>query len=81
MVSHHGTLGHTLHRVREFTYPLPEGSLVIIHSDGLSARWDLATYPGLSGRHAMVVAAVLYRDFVRSTDDASIVVLRERAAA
>jgi anti-sigma regulatory factor (Ser/Thr protein kinase) len=81
MVSHYGTLGHTLHRLREFAYPLPEGSLVILHSDGLSERWDLATYLGLPGRHAMVVAAVLYRDFARSTDDTSVVVLREGAAA
>jgi anti-sigma regulatory factor (Ser/Thr protein kinase) len=81
MVSHHGTLGHTLHRVREFTYPLPVGSLVILHSDGLSARWDLRTYPGLQGRHATVMAAALYRDFARPTDDASIVVVREAAAA
>lgn len=81
MVSHHGTLGHRLHRIQEFTYALPEGSLVILHSDGLSARWDLRTYAGLIARHVMVVAAVLYRDFGRRTDDASVVVVRPGGAA
>ena len=79
MISHHGTLGHQAHRFQEFRYPWPEQSLVVLHSDGLSARWDLAGYPGLAGRHPMVIAAVLYRDHGRRTDDASIVVLREAA--
>jgi len=79
MVSHHGTLGHQALRMQEFRYSWPEDALVVLHSDGLSARWDLASYPGLAGRHPMVIAAVLYRDHARRTDDASIVVLREAA--
>jgi anti-sigma regulatory factor (Ser/Thr protein kinase) len=79
MISHHGTLGHQTHRVQEFRYQWPERALIVLHSDGLSARWDLASYPGLVGRHPMVIAAVLYRDHARRTDDASIVVLREAA--
>jgi anti-sigma regulatory factor (Ser/Thr protein kinase) len=79
MVSHHGTLGHRATRFHEFTYDWPRGALVILHSDGISARWDLSTYAGLANRHPMVVAAVLYRDHRRRNDDASIVVLREAA--
>jgi hypothetical protein len=79
MVSQHGTLGHQTHRLQEFRYPWPQQALMVLHSDGLSARWDLASYPGLAGRHPMVIAAVLYRDHARRTDDASIVVLREAA--
>ena len=33
--------------------------------------------PGLSERHPSVIAGVLYRDFRRERDDASIVVLRK----
>jgi anti-sigma regulatory factor (Ser/Thr protein kinase) len=79
MVSHHGTLGHRMQRVQEFTYPWPPHGLVVLHSDGLSSRWDLGAYPGLARRHPMLVAAVLYRDFGRRTDDASVVVVREAA--
>jgi hypothetical protein len=46
-------------------------------SDGIGSRWDLAGYPGLAQRSPTLVAAVLYRDFQRGNDDATVVVLRE----
>jgi anti-sigma regulatory factor (Ser/Thr protein kinase) len=79
MVSHHGTLGHQAARIHGFTYPLSSNAIVVLHSDGISARWELDAYPGLAGRHPMLIASVLYRDFARRTDDASAVVLREVA--
>jgi hypothetical protein len=74
MVSHNGTLGVQLLRVQQFAYEWPHASHVIIHSDGLSARWTLSSYPGLQARHSGVIAAVLYRDFARQRDDATVVV-------
>jgi len=47
-------------------------------SDGVSARWSLSAYPGLYRRHSAVVAAVLYRDFARRRDDATVIVARLR---
>ena len=79
MVSHHGILGHKVHKIQEFSYPWPKGGLVVLHSDGLSSRWALEAYPGLAVRQPMLTAAVLYRDFRRERDDASVVVLREAA--
>ena len=80
MVSHHGTLGHRAARFHGFTYPWSASTVVVLHSDGLSARWDLGTYAGLAGRHPMLIAGVLYRDFARRTDDAAVAVLRKAAA-
>jgi anti-sigma regulatory factor (Ser/Thr protein kinase) len=77
MVSHHGVLGHTLRHVREFVYPWPPRSLVVLHTDGIGTHWDLARYPGLARRHPTLIAAALYRDFRRQRDDATVVVLRE----
>jgi hypothetical protein len=75
MVSHNGTLGVKLLRNQQFEYEWPKGSLVVMHSDGLSARWNLAVYPGLHlHHHPGVIAGVLYRDFVRRRDDATVVV-------
>jgi hypothetical protein len=45
-----------------------------MHSDGLSARWNLSAYAGLHLRHSAVIAGVLYRDFVRRRDDVTVVV-------
>jgi anti-sigma regulatory factor (Ser/Thr protein kinase) len=77
LVSHHGTAGHDVRRIQEFTYPWDAAALLVLHSDGLSSHWTLEPYPGLRLRHPMLVAGVLYRDFKRGRDDASVVVLRE----
>jgi anti-sigma regulatory factor (Ser/Thr protein kinase) len=78
MVSHSGTLGTNLLRTQQFEYAWPEGSPVVMHSDGLSARWNLADYPGLMQRHSAVIAGVLFRDFSRPSDDATVLVARQR---
>lgn len=77
LLSHNGTVGHALETVRQWPYSWGQNSLLILHSDGLSNRWDLGSYPGLSTRHPSVIAGVLYRDFRRERDDASVIVLRE----
>lgn len=81
LVSHNGIVGHKTLRVREMTCPWPPGGTLIMHSDGLSASWDLGRYPGLLARHPALGAATLYRDFARQRDDATIVMARPRAEA
>lgn len=76
MVSHNGTAGHIAPRIREFTYPFTGAALVILHSDGLSAKWGLADYPGLVTMHPSLIAGILFRDHRRARDDATIVVAR-----
>lgn len=76
MMSHNGTAGHVAPRIREITYPFVADPLVIMHSDGLTPRWDLSTYPGLVMQHPALVAGVLLRDFRRGRDDASVVAMR-----
>ena len=74
MVSLPGIAGHQCRTVREFDYPLPADAAVVLHSDGLTNRWDLATYPGLLRAAPMVLAAVLLRDAGLRRDDASVLV-------
>jgi anti-sigma regulatory factor (Ser/Thr protein kinase) len=76
MVSHNGIAGHLTPRVREFVYPYAGNPLLILHSDGITTRWDLAAYPGLTTEHPSLVAGVLLRDFRRGRDDASVAALR-----
>jgi len=78
MVSHNGTLGMQLLRTQQFEYQWPIDSLVVLHSDGLSARWNMELYPGLIQRHAAIIAGILYRDFARERDDATVIVARRR---
>ena len=76
MVSNHGTAGHSAPRIREFAYPFGSNPLLILHSDGLTTRWNLAAYPGLVTQHPALIAGVLLRDHRRGRDDASVVAMR-----
>ena len=78
-VSLNGTLGHQAHRFQEFLYDWPPSSLMFFHSDGLQSRWKLSAYPGLQVRHPSLIAAVLYRDFRRSRDDVTVLVVKDSA--
>ncbi|WP_058187045.1 ATP-binding protein [Terracidiphilus gabretensis] len=72
VVSQNGTLGAVLPRIQEFTYPFDPRSMLLMHSDGVGTKWSLASYPGLQARHPQLIAGLLYRDFSRHRDDASV---------
>lgn len=76
MPSHNGTVGHHLHKLQEFSFPWNSQSMLIMHSDGLSARWDLSAYPGIWTKHPAIVAGLLYRDFSRERDDVTVLVAK-----
>lgn len=76
VVSLNGTVGGSMRKVQEFSYPYEEGSLLILHSDGLRGLWPLDRYPGLLQRDPALIAGVLYRDFRRQRDDVTVLVLR-----
>jgi anti-sigma regulatory factor (Ser/Thr protein kinase) len=76
MVSYNGTAGDQARRIRDFTYPWTADSILALHSDGLATHWSLDKYPGLYRSHPSIIAAVLFRDFQRGSDDATVVVVR-----
>lgn len=71
-----GTVGTQLPRLQSFDHAVEPGALVVLHSDGLGSKWDLARYPGLLRKPAAIIAGALYRDAHRDRDDATVVVLR-----
>lgn len=75
-VSQPGIVGHEMRKLQTFSYPWDASSVVVLQSDGVSASWSAASYPGLMQREPAVIAAVLYRDHCRGTDDATVVVAR-----
>ena len=77
LTSQNGIVGvHTHKAVQTVSQDWPDHGMLIMHSDGISTRWTLEAYPGLWRRHPAVVAGVLYRDFARGRDDATVVVVR-----
>jgi anti-sigma regulatory factor (Ser/Thr protein kinase) len=76
LVSHYGTAGVGAPRIAEFLCPITRPAIVILHSDGISSRWQIGDYAGLEQQHASIIAGVVYRDFRRGRDDAAVAVAR-----
>jgi anti-sigma regulatory factor (Ser/Thr protein kinase) len=71
-----GIVGHVIGKPRELQHPCPPDTIIVLHSDGLSANWHPERYPGLMQHHPALIAGVLYRDCKRGRDDSLIVVMR-----
>lgn len=76
LVTHPGILGHKPGRPTETRYDLEPGSWVVLHSDGLTERWDVHAYPGILGHSPLLLAATLMRDAGIRRDDASILTMK-----
>ncbi|MBG0821622.1 SpoIIE family protein phosphatase [Planomonospora sp. ID91781] len=79
MISVPGIAGHQGRTLRQYEYTLPEDAMVVLHSDGLSDRWDVAADPGLVARAPSVAAVTLLRDAGTRRDDACVVAVRPAA--
>ncbi len=78
LVSHNGIVGHEYRKASEFSQPWQTQSVLLMHSDGIGTQWDLGRYPGLLARDPSLIAGVIYRDFLRGRDDATVVALKDR---
>jgi anti-sigma regulatory factor (Ser/Thr protein kinase) len=76
LVSLPGIAGHQRPVIRQYEYPFETGSLLVMHTDGVVDRWQIAEYPDLVGRSPLVVAATLLRDAGIRRDDAGVLVVR-----
>ncbi len=76
MVSMPGIAGHQARVIRQFEYEAPPGSAVVLHSDGISSRWEAAALPGLESRDPLLIAAVLLAEAGIHRDDAGVLVLK-----
>lgn len=70
-----GTLGSSFRKARSLSIPWTPECTLVMHSDGISTQWDLANYPGLQHRHPSLIAGVLFRDYARPRDDATVIAL------
>lgn len=78
MMSYNGTIGHNARNVQQLQYAMdrPEDTMIVMHSDGIGTSWQSSAYPGLIGRAPILLASVLYRDFTRGRDDATVLVCK-----
>jgi anti-sigma regulatory factor (Ser/Thr protein kinase) len=75
-VSANGTLGARLGQLKVWTYAWGPDTTLIMASDGVSASWDIESYPGLLKHSPQLLAGIIMRDYGRDTDDATVLVAR-----
>jgi anti-sigma regulatory factor (Ser/Thr protein kinase) len=76
MISVPGIVGHQAGTIRQFEYTAPPGAAVILHSDGVSSRWEPRSLPGLNAQDPLVVAGALLAEAGTRRDDAGLLVLK-----
>ena len=71
-----GIVGHNAPTVRELDVVLERGQWLVMHSDGLTDRWNLDDLPGILGSSPVVLCAALLRSAGVRRDDAGVLALR-----
>ena len=79
MVSLNGTAGHNARKIQVFDYPYRHG-FIVMASDGIATGWALNRYAGVMTMHPTLLASLVYRDFSRQRDDATVLVVRGSSA-
>ncbi|WP_224998833.1 SpoIIE family protein phosphatase [Cesiribacter sp. SM1] len=75
LMSYNGIVGHTISsRIHDQELSWERGKLLVLHSDGITSRWDLSKYQQIQKHDLSLIAACLYRDHSRGTDDVTVVV-------
>ncbi len=76
MISVPGVAGHQARTIRSFDYAVPDNGVVVLHSDGLTERWDVKQCGDVAAEPPVLVAATLLREAGVRKDDACVLVGR-----
>lgn len=76
-IANNGIIGLNIPgRIESSVYKLEKMHQVIMCSDGIKTKWDLVRYPNILKHDPMILAAVLYKDQARRSDDMTIVTVK-----
>ena len=71
-----GIIGTALPTLHDEIIPAEWGQTIVMCSDGIQSLWDATKYPYIFKYDLTILAAAIYKDHARQTDDVSIVVGR-----
>ncbi len=80
IVTQMGTVGVQIPKLRDDQCEWPDHAVFVLHSDGLTSRWDLGAATSILQHHPTVIAAWLIKDHGRGRDDATVVVVKRASA-
>ncbi|MFP9119056.1 SpoIIE family protein phosphatase [Flavobacterium sp. RNTU_13] len=70
---YNGIVGHNIPRtLNDSVMEFEKYQTLIMHSDGLRARWNLSELPGILKYEPNVISAALYKDNARHNDDMTV---------
>src|SRR5687768_7821638 len=76
-MSYNGTVGLNIpNSLKESVFPMEKNQHLIMCTDGIQSRWNLAQYPSIFKYDHTILAATLYRDYSRGNDDASVLIAK-----
>ena len=76
-MSYNGIVGHNVpNTMNDQDYPGEEYNQVMLCSDGIRTRIDLARYPMMYKYDLAILAAAIYKDHARRNDDMSVVIAK-----
>jgi len=76
-MSYNGIVGHNIpNTMNDQEYPAEEFNQVMLCSDGIKTRIDLARYPMMYKYDLTILAAAIYKDHARRNDDMSVIIAK-----
>jgi anti-sigma regulatory factor (Ser/Thr protein kinase) len=76
-MSYNGIVGHNIpNTMNDQSYSASEYHTAILCSDGIKSRWEIAKYPQILQHDPSIVAAALYKEHGRRTDDTSVIIIK-----
>jgi anti-sigma regulatory factor (Ser/Thr protein kinase) len=77
ILSYNGIVGHNIpNTMTSHEADGKEYRFIILCSDGIKSRWDISKYPMIQRYDPMIMAAAIYKDYARKTDDMSVVIIK-----
>ncbi|ABG58489.1 SpoIIE family protein phosphatase [Cytophaga hutchinsonii] len=75
--SYNGIIGLNIPtRIEKNRYEMEKFQQLILCSDGIKTRWDLLHYPSILKYDPMILAAAIYKDHARRTDDMTVLIVK-----
>jgi anti-sigma regulatory factor (Ser/Thr protein kinase) len=76
-ICNNGIIGLNIpRRLENASFEKEKFQLLILCSDGIRTKWDLTRYPAILKYDAIILAAAIYKDHARKTDDMSVLIVK-----
>ena len=77
VLAYNGIVGHNIpNTMNDQLMPFADYQQLILCSDGIKSRWESVKHNGINRCDSSILAAAIYKDFARHTDDMSVIIAK-----